>query len=169
MRGVSITLDVINGAKFPRSMTSPGIEPRAAAPHVGWGSMTRAEPRRSDMRDPKSIAEDYIAFWNETDPVARGRLYAEGWEEAAVYVDPMMAGSGRPEIEALVAGVQARFPGFSFALSGAPDGHGEYARFSWRLGPSGAEAPIEGSDVLVMRDGRIARVIGFLDKVPVGP
>jgi hypothetical protein len=52
------------------------------------------------------------------------------------------------------------------ATEGAPEGHGEFVLFSWRLGPAGAEASIEGSDVVVIADGRIARVIGFLDKIP---
>jgi hypothetical protein len=118
------------------------------------------------MRDPQTIAVEYIALWNETDPGRRGRLFADGWDGDAVYVDPVMRGSGRSEIDGLVAGVQARFPGFSFQLSSVPNGHSDYVRFSWRLGPAAAEAPIEGSDVLEMKDGRIARVIGFLDKVP---
>jgi hypothetical protein len=40
-------------------------------------------------------------------------------------------------------------------------------RPAWRChGPAGAEAPIEGSDVVRLQGGRIAEVIGFLDKVP---
>ena len=39
-------------------------------------------------------------------------------------------------------------------------------RLAWTLGPKSAEAPIEGSDVIVLADGKIKDVIGFLDKVP---
>jgi hypothetical protein len=39
-------------------------------------------------------------------------------------------------------------------------------RLAWSLGPDGAPALIEGSDVVTMARGRIANVIGFLDKVP---
>jgi len=118
------------------------------------------------MRDAKTIASDYIALWNETDRAGRGRLLSRGWAEDAVYVDPLMTGSGPREIDGLVAGLQARFPGFAFRLTGTPDGHGDYVRLSWGLGPEGADAPIEGSDVLEMKGDRIGRVIGFLDKVP---
>jgi hypothetical protein len=74
--------------------------------------------------------------------------------------------AGREEIGGLIGGVQQRCPGFRFALKGAPDGWGEFVRLSWSLGPAGAEAPIEGSDVVAIADGRISRVIGFLDKIP---
>jgi hypothetical protein len=37
---------------------------------------------------------------------------------------------------------------------------------SWSLGPEGAEPPIEGSDVVMVDDGRIRQVIGFIDRAP---
>ena len=118
------------------------------------------------MFDPKEIAERYIATWNETDAGKRSELLQADWNGDASYVDPIAKAVGREDIGGLISGVQQRFAGFRFALTGAPNGYGEYVRFSWSLGPAGAEPPIEGSDVLEIDDGRIARVIGFLDKVP---
>jgi hypothetical protein len=118
------------------------------------------------MQDAKMIAEDYIAFWNAAEPARRRALFESGWRPGASYADPLMRGVGAEEIARLVAGAQAQFPGFRFRLKGAPDGHGEFVRFAWELGPEGVAATIEGSDVLRLKDGRIAEVIGFLDKVP---
>jgi hypothetical protein len=118
------------------------------------------------MQDPKSVAQQYLQAWNETDPDRRGRLLRAGWTDDARYVDPLAHARGVHEIDDLIAGVQARFAGFRFALVGEPNGHGDHVRFSWSLGPSGAEPPIEGSDVIELQHGRIARVIGFLDRVP---
>ncbi|MEX0409498.1 nuclear transport factor 2 family protein [Aquibium sp. LZ166] len=118
------------------------------------------------MTDPKTIAEDYVAVWNETDANARSRRIAALFSESVVYRDPLMQGDGHAGLDALVTGVQQRFPGFRFTVKGQPDGHATHVRFSWSLGPDGAEAPIEGTDVCHVRDGRLAEVIGFLDKVP---
>jgi SnoaL-like domain len=118
------------------------------------------------MSNAQHIAERYIAAWNETDAARRRALVCEGWAKDASYVDPMASVSGSDDICALIEGVQARFPGFRFALAGRPDGHGEHVRFSWTLGPAGVAPPIEGSDVVVTRGGRIASVIGFLDRAP---
>ena len=118
------------------------------------------------MNDAHAIAETYIAFWNAADPAERARLYEAGFRADATYADPLMRGAGAAEIAALAEGAQQRFPGFAFRLIGAPDGHGEFVRFRWALGPAGAEAPIEGSDVVKLSGGRIAEVIGFLDKLP---
>ncbi len=118
------------------------------------------------MSDSQSIALSYLQVWNETDIGRRAELLGHAWRKDASYVDPLMHGEGIEQISALVAAVHERFPGFRFSLRGQPDGHGEHVRFSWSLGPEGQEAPIEGSDVVRLDGGRIARVVGFLDKVP---
>jgi len=119
------------------------------------------------MNDPRQVAERYIALWNETDTAVRRQLLAQDWASDARYADPLMAGNGRDEIDGLIAGVQQRFPHFSFALIGKPDGHGDNVRFSWALGPGDfVDAPIEGTDIAVLRDGQIAAITGFLDKMP---
>ena len=119
------------------------------------------------MTEPKQIAERYIALWNEPDAAVRQQLLAQDWAHGASYVDPMMAGKGAAEIDALIGGVHKQFPNFSFKLIGKPDGHGDNIRFSWSLGPGDfVDAPIEGTDFAVVKDGRIAAVTGFLDKVP---
>ena len=118
------------------------------------------------MLDVQKIATDYIALWNEMDSARRARLLEERWTDAATYVDPLAKVAGHDEIGAYIGGVHTRFPDFRFALLGEPSGHGDHVRFSWTLGPAAGEAPIEGSDVLTTQAGRIASVIGFLDKVP---
>lgn len=118
--------------------------------------------------DAASVAANYIAVWNETDQERRLKLLETHWTEDARYVDPMMQGSGRTQISALVGGVHERFPGFRFALKGSPDAHGDRVRFSWTLGPSGAEDLIEGTDFVQLEAGRLQSVTGFLDKVPAG-
>ena len=118
------------------------------------------------MTHAQTIAERYLATWNETDPNRRGQLLARHWTTDATYVDPLAKVAGTGEIDGLIGGVQARLPGFRFALKSAPDGHGDHVRFTWTLGPDGEPAPIEGSDVVMTFHDRIACVIGFLDKVP---
>ncbi|MFK4512229.1 hypothetical protein ABIF81_007407 [Bradyrhizobium daqingense] len=79
-----------------------------------------------------------------------------------------MKGDGPDGIDALIAGVQQRFPDFTFKLIGEPNGYGDHVRFSWGLGPEGVDSPIKGTDFAVLKDGRIRSVTGFLDQVPAG-
>jgi hypothetical protein len=118
------------------------------------------------MLDAAAVARAYLQTWNETDEAERNAVLDQYWTSDAQYVDPLMSGTGRAQIGALVGAVHQRFEGFRFRLLGEPNGHGEHVRLSWSFGPEGQEAPIEGSDVVKLRQGRIERVIGFIDKAP---
>jgi SnoaL-like domain len=112
----------------------------------------------------------YLACWNETDPAARRKLVDDAWAADASYTDPLAEVRGREAIDATIAAVQGQFPGFVFSQVtpfGPADAHHQQTRFSWGLGPSGAEPLVVGFDVLVTdENGQIATVLGFLDKVP---
>lgn len=112
------------------------------------------------------VAQRYIALWNETDASRRLQLLADGWTPDASYIDPIANAAGAEGISALIAAVQARFPGFRFKLLGKPDAHGDHLRFSWTLGPEASEDLIQGTDFARLADGRLHSVTGFLDKVP---
>lgn len=116
----------------------------------------------------QEIVERYIDSWNETDPRQRRALIDAVWAERAHYIDPLAEAHGRDQIDALIASAQARFPGLRFRLAGPIDSHHRQARFSWGLGPDGAEPAVVGFDVAVADEtGRLVSVLGFLDKVPV--
>jgi hypothetical protein len=120
------------------------------------------------MTDPKTIAVSYIHLWNERAADRRRELLKANWTDDATYVDPLMKGDGRDGVDALIAGVQQRFPDFKFQLIGEPNGYGDRVRFSWGLGPDGADSPIKGTDFATLRDGQILSITGFLDQIPQG-
>src|ERR1700742_5216275 len=120
------------------------------------------------MTDMNTIPRRYIDLWNERTPSRRREMLANDWTADARYVDPLMSGGGHGVVDALIAGVQQRFPDFKFSLIGEPNGYGDQLRFSWGLGPDGADSPIKGTDFAVLKDGRIRSITGFLDQVPQG-
>lgn len=121
------------------------------------------------MSDINELVGRYIAAWNETDADKRKAVLAEVFADDAAYTDPLVAVRGRDGLDAAIAGVQEQFGGLVFSLGGAVDAHHDIARFTWNLGPEGADPVIVGFDVAVIGDdGRIRQVLGFLDKVPAG-
>jgi hypothetical protein len=124
--------------------------------------------RRHLMTDAISIANLYIALWNEANAERRQDLLADLWAEDGTYIDPLMQGSGHSQIDGLISAVHQRFPAFRFALIGQPDGYGANVRFSWQLGPEGADGPIKGTDFATLDNGCLKHVVGFLDQVPAG-
>jgi hypothetical protein len=97
------------------------------------------------MTDVTKIARNYIDLWNERMPSRRREILATNWTSDARYVDPLMSGDGLDGVDALIAGVQQKFPDFKFSLIGKPNGFGDHVRFSWGLGPDGTDSPIKGS------------------------
>ncbi len=119
------------------------------------------------MTDFDNLVSRYLAVWNETDPAARRTAIDEVFADDVRYVDPLAAVAGRDALSGLIGAAQQQFPGLVFAPGGPADGHHEQVRFSWRLGPPGGAALVEGFDVAeVGGDGRIRQVFGFLDRVP---
>ena len=107
-------------------------------------------------------------IWNETDGDRRRELIAQTWTEDATYLDPMLKGDGPSGIDAMIAGVQAQFPGHQFRRTGAADAHNDRVRFGWELvNVASGEPLIAGIDVgQVSPDGRLRSIVGFLDLVP---
>lgn len=128
----------------------------------------RTDPKANPKANPKTIATAYINLWNERTANRRRELFRANWASDASYVDPLMSGDGHDGVDALIAGVQQRFPNFKFTLIGEPDGYADHVRFSWGLGPDGVDSPIKGTDFAVLKDGLIRSITGFLDQVPQG-
>jgi hypothetical protein len=118
------------------------------------------------MEEFNDLVDRYIAVWNETDAAKRQALIARTFTPDTYFLDPIQEGAGRDGIEALVAGVQERFPGYRFRRAGAADGFRDRVRFRWELAPEGGEALVEGTDFATVADGRLAAVTGFFDRLP---
>ncbi|WAJ26106.1 nuclear transport factor 2 family protein [Antarcticirhabdus aurantiaca] len=116
------------------------------------------------MTTPHNIADDYLDVWNEADLAERDR-WLKTWHPDVRYRDPLMQSDGRDGVAAMIEGARRQFPGLTFHLRGAPDGHGPFVRFSWTLGPEAGPAVAGGTDIVRLDgDERVAEVIGFLDE-----
>jgi SnoaL-like protein len=119
------------------------------------------------MSDFDSVVERYLAAWNETDAAARRAAIDELFAADVRYVDPLAEVEGRDALHGLIGAVHQQFPGFVFTAGGPVDAHHAQARFTWNLGVPGEEPPVIGFDVAELdADGRIQRVLGFIDKAP---
>jgi hypothetical protein len=116
--------------------------------------------------DTETLAQRYLACWNERDPARRAALVTGLWTADAVYVDPIVAAEGRDAIHDVLATTQRQFPDLVFRPTGRADGHHHVVRLRWEMAPDGGPAVIVGLAVLVTERGRLRRVYGFLDPVP---
>ena len=115
----------------------------------------------------ESVVENYIASWNETEPAKRKSALAASCAANASYRDPVMVSDGQAGLDAMLAGVQAKFPGFVLKRISRIDNHNNAVRFAWSLGPAAGPSVVEGVDFATLSsDGKLASIVGFIDKMP---
>jgi hypothetical protein len=113
------------------------------------------------------LVDQYIAMWNETDPVQRRELIARIWTEDCRHLDPAACVERREGIDGLVRSVQERFPGHRFRRTSEVDSHHGQIRFSWELTPAQGQAPVSGTDFgTLAEDGRLRTITAFFDPKP---
>ncbi|GAA2251747.1 isomerase [Streptomyces ruber] len=117
----------------------------------------------------ESVVARYLAVWNAGAEELDSAV-ADVFAEDGTYTDPIADVRGREELAAVITATHKQFPGFTFRLAGAVDGHHHVARFNWELTDgSDGPAPVVGFDVITLDDeGRIRSVYGFFDRVPSG-
>ncbi len=110
--------------------------------------------------DLSALIDRYIAIWNETDPVARRTLIDTTWAEDATYTDPVLNGSGRDGIDAMIAGFQQAYARHTFEWSTQSLVEGE-SRFTWTLRTPEGDVGLKGEDTFVIaNDGRLQSIVG---------
>ena len=106
--------------------------------------------------------DTYLAAWNETDPAARNALVERSLGADLWYRDPMLEADGLAAFDAMVAAVQAQFPGLVMRRTSDVDAHHDLVRFTWALGAPGADPAVAGVDMAKFDgEGRLHRIIGF--------
>src|SRR5262249_50438663 len=90
------------------------IPVRHAGRHSNRPTSPDAQPRQANMSKLTDVIDRYIATWNETDAEQRRALIVRTWTETASYLDPVLQGESQAGIDAMIQGVQARFPGHQF-------------------------------------------------------
>jgi hypothetical protein len=120
------------------------------------------------MSSVNETIANYVAAWNETDSARRRSIIERTWSADGSYLDAHREGQGHAAIDAMIAAVQQRFPGYRFRLCSGIEAHHDRVRFSWSAG--GTEASplyFRGTDFATLTaDGRFHAVTGFTDAAP---
>jgi hypothetical protein len=119
------------------------------------------------MTTAQDLARDYLAIWNEVEPDRRREMIERTWSADATYTDPMFEAAGHDGIDALVAGFQHQFPGVIFRQIRETESHHDRARFSWEVVTATGNVAAAGTDIVVIRSGKLQTVTGFFDRAPV--
>lgn len=119
---------------------------------------------------PQSISTLLIRnlqeVFGEGDPQRRRAAIDEIYTEDVVFYNPNKGVyRGRDEIDRIAAVIKATHPDFSYQPIAEPEEVGDGGRVPWVSGRPGEAPAYAGTDFIVARDGRIAAIYLFFDKL----
>jgi len=104
--------------------------------------------------------------FGENDQARRRTAIDEIFTEDCVFYDPKGGVyRGRDEIDRIAGAVKATHPDFRYQPIAEPEEVGNGGRIQWVSGRPGDAPAYAGTDFIIARDGRIAAVYLFFDKL----
>ena len=104
--------------------------------------------------------------FGENDAARRRAAIDEIFTEDCVFYEPSGVYRGRDEIDRVAGKIKATHPDFRYQPIRPPEELGNSGRVQWVSGAPGAAPAYAGTDFIIARDGRIAAVYLFFDKLP---
>ena len=105
--------------------------------------------------------------FGENDPLRRRAAIDELCTEDCVFYDPNQGVyRGRAEIDRIAGEIKATHPDFRYQPIAEPEEVGNGGRVAWVAGRSDEAPAYAGTDFIIARDGRIAAIYLFFDKLP---
>jgi hypothetical protein len=105
--------------------------------------------------------------FGENDPARRRAAIDELFTEDCVFYDPSRGVyRGRDEIDRIAGAIRATHPNFRYQPIAEPEELGNGGRIQWVSGRPGEAPAYAGTDFIMARDGRIAALYLFFDKLP---
>ena len=169
--GVALTLAGFSFVTALAGLPFVGTKIVAAQPATGLGSFDDAlqTGRRQTMSKSVStlLTRNLQDVFGENDPARRRAAIDEIYTEDVVFYDPSESVyRGRDQIDRVAGAIRAKHPEFRYQPIAEPEDVGNGGRIQWVSGRPGEAPAYAGTDFIIVRDGRIAAIYLFFDKLP---
>ena len=104
-------------------------------------------------------------IFGENDPARRRAAIDEIFTEDCVFYEPKGVYRGLDEIDRVAGAIKATQPDFRYQPIAEPEESGNAGRLQWVSGRSDEAPAYAGTDFIIARDGRIAALYLFFDKL----
>lgn len=101
----------------------------------------------------------------KNDPARRRAAIDEIYTEDCVFYEPGGTYRGRDETGRVAGAIKATHPDFRYQPVAGPEETGNGGRIQWVSGRPGGAAAYAGPDFIICREGRIAALYPFFDKL----
>jgi dihydroxyacid dehydratase/phosphogluconate dehydratase len=113
---------------------------------------------------PELMHRNLLGVFGERDAAHRASAIADTHTQDVVFADPEGTVTGRDALGAKAQALLDGAPGFVFAPRGdVRESGGTLGLLAWQFGPEGGEPVATGTDIALVRDGRIATLHTLLD------
>ena len=104
--------------------------------------------------------------FGENDPGRRRAAIDEIFTEDCVFYEPQGVHRGCDEIDRVAGAIRATHSDFQYRPLAEPEELGNAGRVKWVEGRPNEAPVVAGTDFIIARDGRIAALYLFFDKLP---
>ena len=113
------------------------------------------------------LTRNLYDVFGEDDSARRRAAIDEIFTEDCVFYEPSgKVYRGRDEIDRIAGVIRANHRDFKYQPIGEPEELGNAGRVKWVEGRHGEAPAVAGTDFIIARDGRIAAIYLFFDKLP---
>jgi len=112
------------------------------------------------------LTRNLLDVFGENDPARRRAAIEEIFTEDCVFYEPGGVYRGRDAIDGVAGAIKATHPDFRYQPIAEPEELGNGGRVLWVSGRPGEAPAYAGTDFIISRDGRIAALYLFFDKLP---
>ena len=125
-----------------------------------------SKPRMEKSLITTLLTRNLTDVFGENDSARRRLAINEIFTEDFVFYEPAGAHRGRHEIDRVAGELRAAHPDFQYKLIGLPEDLENVGRVQWVEGRPDEAPVVAGTDFIIARDGKIAAVYLFFDKLP---
>jgi hypothetical protein len=160
-------MNAVVPASLVRGMMAKMFKKTLAKPQPrGTETWPRGETKDMSFSISTLLTRNLHDVFGENDPARRRAAIDEIFIEDCVFYDPKGGVyRGRDEIDRIAGAVKATHPDFRYQPIAEPEEVGNGGRIQWVSGRPGDAPAYAGTDFIIARDGRIAAVYLFFDKL----
>ena len=151
---------------FVLAILGPGMYSVGCAPR-SVGSVERERGLVPSYSISTLLTRNLHDVFGENDPARRRAVIDEIYTEDCVFYDPHRGVyRGRDAIDRIAGTIRAPHPDFRYQPIAGPEELGNGGQVQWVSGRPGETPDHAGTDFIIARDGRIAALYVFFDKLP---
>ena len=114
----------------------------------------------------ENTAAKHLELWSEQNSSIRRHKMEALYLNNVRFIDPFTNLTGKEKLNEFIMELQKKYSGFLFSLVGDVLYHNNTIKFNWEYSSHKDSEKITGTDVLILRNERVDKIMVFIDNLP---